>query len=501
MKNSGMNNSEIEKLLKEKMDGLASGVDCFDRISKKAFPEQKKEYSDSEFTICDLENVTGKRKSFRFSVAVAISAVLALCLFFLPKNGMLMNFVYSNIGSSGKAYRELICEIGEETEKYSYASFDCSLEEYISGDVLITPLYGCPFEENKKDNINVRIYVKMCGEVPTNQIYAIEYEGEYEESNFIAAADSKAKFSEEELQECKDISFADSDFSGAFDASAKNYDASAYSFTNDSGEPTAYGGFSYSCLYKYQGEIIGLSSEFVYYLSDSESENQRYSYDFVLLGESGGSYDVSDLPEGEWNNVLYFGGSSAQSEEELSDFTRSGFFSQPSDSGQISSLYIMPFAEASEIVRSADMYGRSITVSAEKSDNVTAEIIPPLEPSLRDTFRIYVPDTATDWTVSSNDSRLNRTYEYSDICALNERFSYTREDMAAQQEQEAAENEELQLRREQERAQLESIQEQYQELLDAYNSAEESEKANLEEKLREAEERISQSEDIINKLG
>lgn len=43
-KNDLYGNQEIEKILKEKMNELSSSVDCFDKISARAFPEKDPDF-------------------------------------------------------------------------------------------------------------------------------------------------------------------------------------------------------------------------------------------------------------------------------------------------------------------------------------------------------------------------------------------------------------------------------------------------------------------------
>ena len=64
VKNSDyIENPEFEKLLKNKMNELSENVDCFDKIAERAYMSDNVDFSDSEFTVTDLENVTGKRNA------------------------------------------------------------------------------------------------------------------------------------------------------------------------------------------------------------------------------------------------------------------------------------------------------------------------------------------------------------------------------------------------------------------------------------------------------
>ncbi len=60
MKNEKTENREIENILKSKMNELSESVDCFDKISARVFPEKNQDFSESGFTISDLENKIGR---------------------------------------------------------------------------------------------------------------------------------------------------------------------------------------------------------------------------------------------------------------------------------------------------------------------------------------------------------------------------------------------------------------------------------------------------------
>ena len=54
--------------------------------------------------------------------------------------------------------------------------------------------------------MNVRIFVRMAGSTQTNRVYAVEYSGNYDESNFVAAAKSRASFTENEIAKLSEMS-------------------------------------------------------------------------------------------------------------------------------------------------------------------------------------------------------------------------------------------------------------------------------------------------------
>lgn len=421
MKNNGKMNSEFEELLRNKMDELASSVDCFDKISKRAFPQQNAEFSDSEFTVCDLENVTGKKKGFRFMPVIAAAAVFALCLFFLPKNDGFRDFISSFIGKSDKeVYRELISEIKEETGKYNYKCYDCPLEEYISSDVLITPLFSCPFEENDKDELSVRIFVKMCGSIPTNQVYAVVYQGDYLDGNYIAAAESSAKFTDEELDALYDS------YTGVYNDPILNYNnefIGGYGggFTDRNGNMITLAGFDFSCFYKQNSNTNLIAGDVAYYtINEQVDEDFTHYYDLLTYyRDENGEYQSFDSftpseiydPELMWENVVYFNGNSAKAETELSDFAPTEIFSENGTSPAII-RYISPPDNTAEyeFKKYSQCYLNVVT-----DNSTTGKIKMPVFSDIFRSFRVYVPNAYGTFSYYTNDRRINLTFNSQEI--------------------------------------------------------------------------------------
>ena len=207
MKDNRINGAdELEKELRNKMSELSSNVDCFEKISARAFPETDQDFSDSELTVSDLENVTGRRRAVPVLKWVSIAAAAVVCIGVLPRTVFFQEFMADLGTDSNRKYRDMISEIQRETEVNDYKVYDMPLSEYIEDDILISPLYSCPFEAENTDDINVRVFVREIEGVPTNQIYAVEYTGDYNESNFLAAAESKAKFTNKDIEAIGDIS-------------------------------------------------------------------------------------------------------------------------------------------------------------------------------------------------------------------------------------------------------------------------------------------------------
>lgn len=346
MNENNFRNSEFENMLKDKIDELASSVDCFDKISNKAFPEERKEYSDSEYTICDLENITGKKRGFRFLPAAVMAVAAVVCIAVIPKNGFVNSFFNMFTGSDKKIYRELINEINEETSDGDYVWFDCTLDEYIANDINITPLYSCPFEAGEKDDINVRIFVKMYGSLPTNQIYAVQYEGEYSEANYIAAADSKAKFTDEELAQNYSIVNFPNVRGEALELVEKAFGGRDKHYLMNGSNLTHVSSISYDCLYKYRDKAYPISSEVVVFTQENSLDSYYYDYLTMYYNEQNEKvmFDTSAFA-GSWNNVVYFNGSSAESKGSLSAFTKTDIVSETELTGELETTvsYIDPF--------------------------------------------------------------------------------------------------------------------------------------------------------------
>ena len=197
---------EFEKLLRDKMNDLSDSLDCFDAISERVFREEDAEYSDSEFVVTDLENITGKR---RFSpllkvAAAGLAAVIAVLA--VPRTAVYRRIMSSVNEHEDSSFSTVVSSVLSATDKESGMEFhvyDLELDEYIRSGVLVTPLYSCPFEDIGRDNVRVRIFVRTFNDILTNKIYAVEYSGEYKESNFIAVAETKAdiELSDKQLED------------------------------------------------------------------------------------------------------------------------------------------------------------------------------------------------------------------------------------------------------------------------------------------------------------
>lgn len=210
MNNDFNRDQELEKRLKDKMNDLSSSLECFDKISARAFPKKEQDFSDDEFVITELETVTGKRKHISLLKALAAAAAAVVCIAILPKAGII-DRVIDDISPQSQAFNEILEELYSETNKCEYFTYDVPLDFYAKYDFLVTPYNSCPFEYsgestentdngNNSDNLQadnnimVRIFVKTIYDYQTQQIYAVEYCDNYDEQNIIAIAESKLKF-------------------------------------------------------------------------------------------------------------------------------------------------------------------------------------------------------------------------------------------------------------------------------------------------------------------
>lgn len=415
MKDNRNFNSEFEELLKGKMNELADSVDCFDKITKRAYPRQDADFADGELTVCELENVTGKKNFFRFMPAVAIMTACAICLFFLPKNARFVDFVSSYFGKSDeKAYREIINEIKEETASFNYKTYDCSLEEYISKDVIITPLFSCPFEENSEDELSVRIFVKMCGSIPTNQVYAVVYEGNYSDGDYIAVAESSAEFTEKEISELAENVTIDSLSLPFLKVENELIGVNGSNFTDADGNDITLAGFDFNCFYKQNDKTSLIIGNLAYYSINNANSNAHY-YDISACSNYNGSqfesfdiFEASEIYDSAvmWANVLYFNGDSARADTELSDFSNKKLFS---DNGVTALPYYMsPYNNSKYTYNS--YVNTSLTVECNYGS--TGNISTPVFENITERFRVYLPDATETFICYTADGRINHTFDH-----------------------------------------------------------------------------------------
>ena len=393
-KTDPIGNQEFEKILKEKMDGLSANVDCFDKISARAFPDKSEDFSDSELTVSELENITGKRRPVPVLKWVSAAAALVLIIGILPKTVMMSNLKQKLMHKQDKKiYRDLISEIKSETENGGYTILDIPLEEYIENDVLITPFYCCPFKSSDKKDMNVRIYIRMAGGIQTNQIYAVEYCGEYSESGIVAAAKSKAEFSDREIEklEAREISAPDRTknlytVSDIFSSDGEN-------LTDSSGDSISAAGFCGTSFYKDSSDIITVNYNVLYYHKDI-NENGSYFYDIDTSCTIDGSYDSTYIiPENEWKCSVNYNDKDAMPESSGSSFTKQELYSDTPSGKTSTVLSIMPFfSDVSKDILSDNGKLEMYLADSEHlttSDKLITELSVPAEEILRQNTSVF----------------------------------------------------------------------------------------------------------------
>lgn len=405
-------NTEFEEILKNKMDELASSVDCFNKISRKVFPDNNNNFSDDEFIINEIENVTGKKKHFRFLPTIVVAAAFVLCIGLLRQNQSFMNFVYSTFDSDANkcSFREVMNEITEETKENSYTYIDCTLENYIANYLLIDPINGCPFEQNDRENINVRIFTKYADGIPTNQVYAVEYEGSYDEGNYIAVADSKAKLSNDEIEKLNstlDFPCLDDDMLEFADKRFPN--VSNNCFVNDENKNISLGGFSANYIYKYDDTIYPITIEVIYYCENGLIQ-PKYNYDLNASYIENGSekdFNTEHLNEA-WNNVIYFNDNSALATENTSNFTKTNDFDSVQLTGDFNRIagLVTPYASIGETSLTNIIYSSTVDycVSNEYMLADSTKIAIPINSMLYQNFKIYFPLSNSSIYISSENN-------------------------------------------------------------------------------------------------
>ena len=404
---------DFENNLKSKMDELASSVDCFDKIAKRAFPEQTKSSEDFEYTVSDLENVSGRRNKFRITSFVAAAAAIVLCLFFLAKPDGFLNNVLFNAGKSEdkQAYRQIIAEIKELDSDSTYVYKDLTLDQFIKYDTLILPFYGCPFERSETSGLNVRIFIRTCGDVYTNQIYAVVYEGSFEDENFIAAADTNAKFEDSELNSEQTVTRISSEnmlytAENLFDA-----DESNNAITDSDENEIELGAFNYRMLCKTDNDIIPITSAF-YYWHNADDENNNYSYDIYAYDSRKSvqeRYDTEQF-ESDWNNVVYFNCKSAAADTELSDMTKADTVDNIYIAGDNSMYADYTFMNFDEYSNTENVFGASYDLVT--SSGYTAEFIAPFISAFSE-YMFFVP--ADEYYRKSAKIEIKNTFDNSVI--------------------------------------------------------------------------------------
>lgn len=322
------------KELRERMSELSSNIDCFDRISARTFPEEDPDFSDSEFIVSDLENVTGKRRTVPVLKWAAAAAAIVLCIGILPQTAPFQNFLASISKKRDMDYRLILSEITEETEKNDYEVYDMPLRYYIEKDVMVTPYYSCPFNASDKDT-RVRIFVRKAGEYLTNQIYAAEYLDEYSEKNIISVAESEARFTKKEIEVLESSSrFTETEEFVSAARAAFSQDRYGY-LTDKDGKRVNAASFDLNWFFKSGNEIHDLNTQ-VLYGTDAEY-GETYLYDIISVeyDEETMTSKAAEIPSSDmlWKQSVRFDGADDMPESSQSKFERTQYFSETGEQG------------------------------------------------------------------------------------------------------------------------------------------------------------------------
>ncbi len=307
--------TKVEKILKNKMNELSDSVDCFDRISAQVFAEEKFGISDDDFTVSGLENITGRSNVPKILKWTATAVVAAICIAVIPHNNFVRR-MFSKVTDGENKFPVIMEELETELESGAYIYIDVPLNYYIENDVLVTPLFCCPFEDCEKENANVRLFTKQIDGIETTQMYAVLYDGIYTEKNIIAAAESKYKFTAEDMtytlnEDIKFANYAETAAEMSF-GSDKNGE-----ILDSEGNQVSVASFTNNVLVKNaQNEIVNQSSEILFgHKNDSE-----YFYDILTYNNENFSRDKF------WKNSVYFNGNSSYPKTSESKFTRTDIF-------------------------------------------------------------------------------------------------------------------------------------------------------------------------------
>lgn len=380
MKDKNINtDQEFEKLLKDKMNELADSSDCFSKISERVFIEENTDFDDSEFVVTELENITGKRRFSPLLKTAAAGLAAVLVIGFVPKTTPFRKLM-CNIGSpNSDTFTGLVREITESTSENSGMDFhvyDMKLEEYINKDILVTPLYSCPFEDIGREDIRVRVFVRCCEDLLTNQIYAVEYSGEFAEENFIAAAETKADFSADDLEK-------------SYNKIQDRLKTSCSAFINElnNSKESIAASFTDHCLFKSLDEVYLLGSNVAYCTSDNGAS---YSYDIMnfTISQTGTFKDNFYISQTDlkWKYSVYRSGESAFPEMDNSLFKKKTVSTDSNTEGLVPPVSIMPYGDKNT-AKNKNEFGCPATLTL---SHTIKNIDVPADEFSRSSLKIYI---------------------------------------------------------------------------------------------------------------
>ncbi|MBQ9894220.1 MAG: hypothetical protein IJM38_02400 [Ruminococcus sp.] len=445
MKKSDVNgDTQFEELLKGKMNELSDSVNCFDKISAKAFPDKQEDFSDSELTVSDLENITGKRKGIPALKFISIAAAFVLLAGIIPKLA-LVNSIRNNFMDNDKdcAFKNILSEINSETNDFDYLTFDVTLEHYVNNYVLVTPFYKCPFKKTDDKDANVRIYIKKCGDMLTNQIYAVEYTGEYSDENVTAAASNGVYFTESEIKELSEeynipeINTPDDTLYMIYSNANHSFSADVSGQLKDSdGNLINAAGFGDRTIFKDDSGTHVLLYDVLYYTINTDNKNPEFFYDTEIIELSAQSLSEYNMTENNWKYSVNCDDESVLPKRDESCFTKVDIMPETKDAGFSNAndikycIYNDIYPKAGEKLSEVDINEisnevLSISVSSgysQTSQDITnvqdkdwiflTSIRPPMIPSLKEKLMIFY--TLNDPQMEKIESTIKSSAVYSE---------------------------------------------------------------------------------------
>lgn len=307
--------SELEKELKDRMNGLSAKVNCFEKISERAFPEND---TDFEVVANDVENVSGRFRSAPVMKIAAAAAAAVAIIAVIPRTAAFQNFLADVNEKKDTDFYSIVREIETETKSNTYRTYDIALSDYAKYNIMVNPFCKCPFKlDEEAPDARVRLFVRTYNDVQTDQMYAVEYSGEYKNKNFIAAAETAVKFTDEELAS---VSFDDVD-NTAFsvqqglrqtiaDIIVENsfYTDRYGEMTGENGTQLTAAAYSFYSTYKSENEVARYGTEIIYFKKDDDT---TYYYDISV----GSDHEIT------WERSLYTDDSSALPTDEANDIS------------------------------------------------------------------------------------------------------------------------------------------------------------------------------------
>ena len=310
--------SELEKELKDRMNGLSAKVNCFEKISERAFPEND---TDFEVVVNDVENVSGRFRSAPVMKITAAAAAAVAIIAVIPRTAAFQNFLADVNEKKDTDFYSIVREIETETKTNTYRTYDIALSDYAKYNIMVNPFCECPFRlDEEAPDARVRLFVRTYNDVQTDQMYAVEYSGEYKNKNFIAAAETAVKFTDEELASVgmydmydnykEDVSSSETFFRSIVDNTVENnFFTDRYGeMTGENGTQLTAAAYSFYSTYKSENEVARYGTEIIYFKNDDDT---TYYYDISV----GSDHEIT------WERSLYTDDSSALPTDEANDIS------------------------------------------------------------------------------------------------------------------------------------------------------------------------------------